>query len=149
MSNIDISFIFEFVGEELFYKLNDKYYFKIIFPFKDFEPSRWIVGRTFLRKYPTTFSPSNRIIGFYVNPIDINIEEEPDGNDNEKKDDEKSWYSNKIFLYIIIIIIALIFTCFGLYIGKKIFFQKKRKANELIDDNYEYVGKEIKEANIN
>ena len=67
----------------------------------------------------------------------------------KKKDDEKSWYSNKIFLYIIIIIIALIFTCFGLYIGKKIFFQKKRKANELIDDNYEYVGKEIKEANIN
>ena len=149
MSNIDISFIFEFVGEELFYKLNDKFYFKIIFPFKDFEPSRWIVGRTFLRKYPTTFSPSNRIIGFYVNPIDINIEEETDINDNEKKDDEKSWYSNKIFLYIIIIIIALIFTCFGLYIGKKIFFQKKRKANELIDDNYEYVGKEIKEANIN
>ena len=154
MSNIDISFIFKFVGEELFYKLNDKYYFKIIFPFKDFEPSRWIVGRTFLRKYPTTFSPSNRIIGFYVNPIDINIDEEGDGSgngkeDSKEKDDEKSWYSNEIVLYIVIIVIASIFTCFGLYIGKKIFFQKKRKANELIDDNYEYVGKETKEANIN
>ena len=154
MSNIDISFIFKFVGEELFYKLNDKYYFKIIFPFKDFEPSRWIVGRTFLRKYPTTFSPSNRIIGFYVNPIDINIDEEGDGSgngkeDSKEKDDEKSWYSNEIVLYIVIIVIASIFTCFGLYIGKKIFFQKKRKANELIDDNYEYVGKETKETNIN
>jgi hypothetical protein len=141
MINIDISFIFEFVGEELFYKLNDKYYFKIIFPFKDFEPSRWIVGRTFLRKYPTTFCPSNRIIGFYINPIDINIEVEDD--------DEKSWYSNKIVFYIIIIIIALIFTGFGIYIGKKIFFQKKRKANELIDDNYEYAAKDIKDTNIN
>ena len=147
MSNTDISFIFQFVGEELFYKLNDKYYFKIIFPFKDFEPSRWIVGRTFLRKYPTTFSPSNRIIGFYINPIDINYFEEDDN--ISEKDEEKSWYSNKIVVYIIIILIALIFTCFGLYIGKKIFFQKRRKANELIDDNYEYVGKETKDTNIN
>ena len=45
-----------------------------------------------------------------------------------------------------IILIASIFTCLGLIIGKKIFFQKKRKANELIEDNYEYAGKE---ANIN
>jgi len=140
--NNDISFIFKFVGEELFYKLNDKYYFKIIFPFKDFEPSRWIFGRTFLRKYPTIFSPINRIIGFYINPIDININEEVDGDANGNKDDEKSWHSNKIVLYLMIILIASIFTCLGLIIGKKIFFQKKRKANELIDDNYEYAGKE-------
>jgi len=139
MSNIDISFIFKFVGEELFYKLNDKYYFKIIFPFKDFLPSRWIVGRTFLRKYPTTFSPLNRIIGFYINPIDINTNEEDDGDAKGKKDDENS---NKIVLYIMIFVIALFFTILGLYIGRKIFFQKKRKANELIDDNYEYAGKE-------
>ena len=139
MSNIDISFIFKFDGEELFYKLNDKYYFKIIFPFKDFVPSRWIVGRTFLRKYPTTFSPLNRIIGFYINPIDININEEDDGDAKGKKDDENS---NKTVLYIMIIAIALFFTILGIYIGRKIFFKKKRKANELIDDNYEYSGKE-------
>ena len=132
MFNDDINHIFEMKGEELFHQLNNKYYFKIIFPNKDLEPNRWVIGKIFFRKYPTIFSPSNRLIGFYINPNEGIIDNLND-NDNENKNN-----FDKIYIYIIIVIVALIFTGIGIFIGKKLFFQKKRKANELVDDNYKY-----------
>ena len=91
--NNDINYIFNMTGEDLFYKLNNKYYFKIVFPLKNIENNRWIFGRIFLRKYPTTFSPSNRFIGFYINP-----------NEGTIKDDEESEFikndsKNKIYIF--------------------------------------------------
>ena len=139
MFNDDINHIFEMKGEELFHQLNNKYYFKIIFPNKDLEPNRWVIGKIFFRKYPTIFSPSNRLIGFYINPNEGIIDSLNDnGNENKNNFD-------KIYIYIIIVIVALIFTGIGIFIGKKLFFQKKRKANELVDDNYKYEP----ESNIN
>ena len=123
MYNMDINYIFEMNEEELFIKLNNK----------------WIIGKIFLRKYPVTFSPSNRLIGFYINPNDdiLDEKEEKETNNEQLKNDEKIFLKN-IYLYIIIIIIALIFTCIGLFIGKKIFFIRRKKMNELFDDYYQY-----------
>ena len=133
MYNSDINHIFEMKGEELFHLLNNKYYFKIIFPIKDLVPNRWIIGKIFFRKYPTIFSPSNRLIGFYINPNEGIIE----GLDNQ--DDDESKNNNKIYIYIIVaIVVIIIFTGLGIFIGKNIFFKKRRKANELIDDDYQY-----------
>ena len=130
--NYDINHTFVMNGEELFYKLNNKYYFKIIFPIKDFQPNKWIFGKIFFRKYPTIFSPSNRIIGFYINPNGVIIIDE------ENKEPEKRGSKNKVYIFIIIFIVALIFTGIGIFIGRNYLFKKKRKANELVDDNYRY-----------
>ena len=151
--NYDINHIFIMNGEELFYKLNNKYYFKIVFPIKDFQPNRWIFGKIFFRKYPAIFSPSNRRIGFYINPNGDIIDEEKEEPEErkepeEEKKPEKSGSKSKVYIYVIIIVVALIFTGIGIFIGRNYLFKKKRKANELVDDNYRYEP-ETPDTNIN
>ena len=144
LSNVGINHIFDLKGEELFINLNKKWYFKIVFPKEEYEVARWILGRTFLRKYPVIFSPYNKLIGFYVKPnkgiININqnqtIEEEKI---IEKiNSNNKNFFSNDTIGYIKIIVVAIIFMVVGLYIGKKIFFPRRKRANELVDDYYQY-----------
>ena len=144
LSNVGINHIFDLKGEELFINLNKKWYFKIVFPKEEYEVARWILGRTFLRKYPVIFSPYNKLIGFYVKPNKgiINI------NQNQTKEEEKiiekinssnkNFFSNDAIGYIKIIVVAIIFMVVGLYIGKKIFFPRRKRANELVDDYYQY-----------
>ena len=144
LSNVGIHHIFDLKGEELFINLNKKWYFKIVFPKEEYEVARWILGRTFLRKYPVIFSPYNKLIGFYVKPNKgiINI------NQNQTKEEEKiiekinssnkNFFSNDAIGYIKIIVVAIIFTVVGLYIGKRIFFPRRKRANELVDDYYQY-----------
>ena len=67
ITNLGIHYTFELKGEELFRKIDDKWYFQIIFPVNNLDQVRWILGRIFLRKYPITFSPSSRLLGFYLN----------------------------------------------------------------------------------
>jgi hypothetical protein len=50
--NLALHYTFELKGEELFIKINNKWYFEIVFPIVDLDPIRWIVGRIFMRKYP-------------------------------------------------------------------------------------------------
>ena len=143
MFNSDLNHVFEMNGEELFNELNNKIYFKIIFPIK-IEDNKWIMGKIFLRKYPTIFSPSNRLIGFYIHKnggmISGNLEEEDESIINNTNKSTK----NASF-YILIVIIALVFTCCGLFIGRKLFFLRRKKINELIDDFYQYDSKQNKE----
>ena len=159
--NSNINHIFEMIGEELFIDLNNKYYFGIIFPIENLAYSKWVIGKLFMRKYPVIFSPINRLIGFYVDPNDDDFfikEDIKDENKIEKtKSRKKTNKTNTKFfikdknLYLQVIIIALIFTCLGLYIGRKLFLQRRKKINELIDDYYQYnlesnsnIDKEIK-----
>ena len=138
MCNADINYVFNMTGEEVFIKLNNKYYFKIIFPNENIDiNNRWIMGRIFLRKYPTIFSPSNRLVGFYINNKEEWVTQEEENIDDDIIDN-KGDKSKNISYYIGVIIIALIFTCFGIYVGKKIFFSRRKKINELIDDYYQY-----------
>ena len=138
--NNDLNHIFEMPGKDLFNKLNNKYYFNIVFPIKNSENNKWVIGKIFFRKYPVIFSPKNRIIGFYIKPNEGMIAENKEN--SEMNNYDKNTFTKNIQLYIIIVIIALIFTCVGLYIGKKIFFPKFKKAKELTDEYYEYDSKE-------
>jgi hypothetical protein len=165
MLDANIEYAFELQGEELFTKINNKYYFNIIFPVKDTDDNfynKWIIGRIFFRKYPPIFSPLNRIVGFYLRENSSSIEymgerekdeiDEKENVDNKIITKHKKTYENNIILYIEIIGIALIFTCFGICIGKRIYYRRKNKVNELIDDYYQYnsdveKNKENKEKN--
>jgi len=139
MYNIEINYIFEMNGEDLFIRINDKFYFKIVFPILDLLPRRWILGKIFLRKYPTIFSSTNKLIGFYLENEDALPEE-----DKEKKGDkasqienDESIFSNTFFICLIIVIILGLFFA-GVYFWKKILLSKRHKKNELIDDYYQY-----------
>ena len=149
MYNFDVEHTFNMTGEDLFLKIDNKYYFKIIFPLKDLNPNRWILGKIFFRKYPTIFSPTNRIIGFYINPNkgvineDIDSDSNNESEDNNKNGEESRGKSNNAYIYILISVIAFIFLFLGIFIGKKIFFPRIRKANELDDDNFQYESKQL------
>lgn len=133
--NNNINHIFEISGEDLFIKLNNKYYFKIVFPIKR-NDDKWILGKIFLRKYPVIFSPLNRLVGFYINP-NKGIINERDKESKEIKDkyNKKEYFPKIIYLYIFI---GIIFSLLGIFIGKKLFMNRKKKLNELVDDYYQY-----------
>jgi len=131
MPNIGLHHIFEFKSDELFIKENNNWYFQIVFPVKDLEYERWIMGRIFMRKYPVKFSLNSHLIGFYIKPNNGEIDKDDKGpisNNNE----------SRIYIFIIIIVVALAFTGLGLFLGKKFFYPRKKRANELLDDNYQY-----------
>ena len=91
---------------------------------------KWVFGEIFLKKYYFTFNPDKKLIGFYAN---IN---------NKKNNDEKKDYGKTGLIILIIGIILIIINAiiFGLYFWKKKYGKERRKrANELNDDYYDYV----------
>ena len=142
MFNSDINHVFEMKGEELFIELNNKIYFKIIFRINN-QDNKWIVGKTFFRKYPTIFSPVNRYLGFYVHPNEGIIPGISDKGDSKMKNNVAN-NTNKTLFNILIIITALIFTFFVLCIGRKLVMLRRKRVNELIDDYYQYDSNEKK-----
>ena len=84
-----ISFIIKSLGTEikfenieLFTETKYKYFFNIIF--SQFDYSKWVFGKLFLKKYPTMFNIDKKIIQIYIN---INDEEEKDECEEEEKDE--------------------------------------------------------------
>ena len=84
-----------------------------------------------MRKYTMQFSPFSRLIGFYLK----REEEKPIKNEGINNNSKNNWI---IIICIIIVIVSLIFVGVGLYLGKKLFYSRKKRANELLDDDYQY-----------
>ena len=132
-NNFDYNFFFFFYCS--FIEFKERYYFLIIFPEDNYHNNNWYLGLPFLRRYQFIFNHDSKTIGFY--------------NENVKlKNETKSKNSNPNISYLRVIIevgigillIALIIISF--IIGQKISKQRKKRANELTDDNFEYFSKE-------
>ena len=120
---------FKFDYKDLFTETKHKYFFNIIFnKFID----RWIFGKTILRKHPLLMDYEAKTISYYNENWEIDNK-----NTNLDKENNENYY---IYFYILIgicfvIIVAIIFYL----VGKKMNKMKKRRANELIDDNFDYI----------
>jgi len=117
-----------FDGKDLFTETKYKYFFNIIF---DLSPRNKIeLGKIFLQKYTVNFNIDNKMLEIY---------DYQDYND-EKGEDEESFFSkNKIIFYIIIIVILFAITgVVGYFLGKYLNNLRKKRANELVDDEYVY-----------
>ena len=147
------NYIFELTYKDLFEEINGIYYFLIIFPGDVQE--QWIFGVPFLKKYEFVYNYDSYTLGFYQNYINNKEKTENNQKDDNKKENEENEEgndninnSNNINKYIIIffgiIICIVILILIGYLIGKKRFEQRKKKANELDDDDYEYFS-QIKE----
>ena len=128
--SMNLGFTFELSKEELFYIKDNYIYLMILFNSREY--NYWIMGQMLTTKYNFVFNNDKKQIGLYkkVNIINNNNIDKYYNNDN----------INKTFFIFIIIILAIIFVCIGLFLGRKI-FNKKRKiiANELIEEReYEY-----------
>ena len=124
---------FEFTHKDLFKKINDKYYFLIIF--EKFVTGYWRFGKPFFFKYTFVYNGDAKTIGFY-SKINTN-------NNNEEKKERKKFELKLNTIKIIIIVILLIFLILlaiiiSFYFGKNCRSTRKKRANEL-DDNFDYV----------
>ena len=143
---------FEFSYTDLFIKLNSKYYFLIMFKTNDTKKGTkdiWVLGQPFFIKYSFTLNVDEKLVGLYnpYLPIDkAELEEIKEINNNIKNEDNNKIKKSIYIILLIIFIIGLSILTF--YMGMKIKEERKKRANELKDDNYEYLA-ETKEKKIN
>ena len=134
----DFNYIFNLSFFELFLKINrfDKYYFLVIFPENKnmINNNNWYLGSPFLKKYQFIFNYDSKTIGFYNDKI----EDKKDTDINDIK--SNSYIRIIIEVSVGIFLIVLIFVAF--IVGKTIEKRRKKRANELTDDNYEYFSNE-------
>ena len=130
-----LNYSFHFTNEDLWEEKNGYKYFKIIK--HEFNDEFWYLGKPFFSKYQLVFDYDNKKIGLYSKIFNNYLE---NGENNQNKN---------IFVYIfiiiglIIIIAGLIFLLYKAYKN----FPKRKIANELLDDNYVYEIKEMKQVN--
>ena len=110
---------FELTFNDLFIKQNGYLIFMVLF--STHQHLNWDLGRPFMKKYQFEFDFDNKIIGYYK--IDNEVEE------------------NNILKYVLItigaILLAIGLVVLGVFIGKKYFQLRKKRANEL-DDEFDY-----------
>ena len=124
-SELNKTFVLDY--NDLFYKENNRFYFLVIY--SSFSGSYWKLGKPFLKKYQITLDLDSKKIYFY------NVLKK----DNEEKNIDKKYNQNlKEILLIIFCSILLIILAIVLIKGIK--KNRKKRANELKDDDYEYMG---------
>ena len=117
----DLKFSFE--PEELFYYRDNRYFLKI-YRIQG-KSKEFIFGKIFLQKYLTVFDFEKKQVSFYKT-------------ENEEKGKEEEENNLWIYLSIALSVAVVIFFIVGIFIGKKIYKARKKRANELHDDNYQY-----------
>ena len=140
----DYEYIFSMTYKDLFLAINNYYYFMIIFPNNQTGKSiqeNWYIGLPFLTKYQFILNFDYKSIGFYKFK---NFDEEPvhANNTKNKKLSKFIIYSIQILAIIILIIISIFI---GMFLKK----QRKKRANELKDDDYEYYSEKENKDNKN
>ena len=128
---------------DLFEQICGNYYFLIIFD-AETNNSIWKVGQTFLKRNKMIFDYESKTIGFYDknNRNNRNVDEDytnekkvlnstNTNGDNKEKNNEILKYFIQYLIFFIVIIITF-------YLGMKIKESRKKRANELKDDDYEY-----------
>ena len=118
----DLEATIKFEAKDLFTETEHKYFFNVIF--SQFGGSKWIFGKLFLKKYPTMFN------------LDANTIEIYDG--SEESDNNGSSVLMTILLIFGIIILLGAIGVLGYFFGKNLNKMRKKKANELADDEFDY-----------
>lgn len=138
----DLDFTFELTYKDLFYyNENDgNNYFLIIFNNNLDDDTDylnyyvWILGEPIFKKYQFVFNKDTKRLGIYKFYDDTS-----DGNSSEEG---KGWFARNKWYLIMIILLLILLTGLSVMVYKylKNMPKRKKKANELIDDEYEYNG---------
>ena len=123
---------FKFDYKDLFTETKYKFFFNVIF---NKYISEWTFGKPVLRKYPMLINYEAQTIAYYNENMEI--EEDEKNKENNKR---------KYRLYLIILLVLIAFVIIGIifyFVGKNRNKMKKRRANELLDDNFDYIPTKI------
>ena len=136
------AFNFELDQKDLFIKkFDNNIYFLVLFRSDNKGEDNWILGGPFFKKYTFSFNIDAKIIGFY-NKI-INEDNSEENYPRNKPESNKSI----VYIFIIIVIVILLLMLLSFYCGMKLKAVRKKRANELKEDNYEYFPELDKENN--
>ena len=162
-SNLEYNFLLK--GHDLFELISSKYYFLIIFKNNKTTTGddSWYLGHPFYRKYIFSINLDAKTIGFYDKKVNVKkvnktknnnkinstkiLNDDDDDENKNNTNDNKSM--NKILKYFIEIIIAIGIALLAYYIGVTVRERRKKRANELKDENYEYMPEQNKDINKN
>ena len=157
----DYNYKFELTKDDVFTEVNNILYFMIIYKrdiFNNPELVYWDLGLPFLQKYQFVHNYEKKTIGFYLpekeeeiveplpsekdikeqSDININPNENKNENDKDRNKDEKDKEKNNLVIYIIVgIIVGILLLILAFCLGKNLYQQRKRKANEL-EENFDY-----------
>ena len=152
-SSKSLEYNFELTYENLFELIKDKYYFLVVFKKNknSNEKEMWDLGEPFYKKYTFSINKDANTIGFYIGKGKIQNQNDTNINDNknENKIKDKNSKLYKIIKYSIEIIVINILLYIAYYIGVTVRERRKKRANELKDDNYEYFPEKNKNKDIN
>ena len=123
-----LNYTFEITYDDILKEDGEYIFIKILF--QDWGRS-WTFGKPFSLKYKFMFNPEKKEIGFYYKY-------------KTKKGIDINW---KLVIQILIIIgLCIIFSVLGIIIGKKLYgLKRKKRANEMNDDDYEYFSEDKKD----
>ena len=150
--NVNLQYTFLLEYSDMFYEIGKNYYFKIIFEV-DKNNTIWNIGKFLLEKYQIIFDINSKTFGIY-NP-DLKYrepeeeEEEPEEPEPGKIDENDKKIGAAVLKYVIIVVVILVVIGLSVFIGMKIKEPRKKRANELLDDNFDYEGTNEKNNNSN
>ena len=132
--HVNYNYTFNLNFNDLFEEFNDSILFLIHSTDSNLY---WNLGKIFLKKYKFVFNQNSKTIGFYkknYNGQDENEEEIDNGKSVFEFLKNKNFWINFAWIMSCIVCLGL-----GAYFGHKyIKKEKKRRANELKDDDYDY-----------
>ena len=136
---------FTFSPKELFYEKDDYLYFFIGYGEKYAEYESDESGLNLIPVMFYTFHLGTIFLEKYVAVFDDSVPSLYILKSKEAKEDKGDSFVVKIVIISLLIFVffALLFLIIGKFFGKKLFGGRKKKANELIDDDYDYSTKEI------
>ena len=127
--------IFEFDYKDLFQEIGNSLIFSIVFDEEN--KSHWALGRIFLKKYQFIFDNDQRTITY----IKSNKTKSKDSINNNNN-------STVLILKILLIAFLLIGFGVGILVGKKLWDKnRKKRVNELSDDDYDYQANNLENEN--
>ena len=135
ITNIGLNYTFELTYEDLFLEINNDILFLMFYD--PWNPKIFKFGKNFLMKYNFIFQLDPRNIGF----MNYAKKEEKKEEQKEKERRQEIIEQKKKMdiIWIIILSVLLVGIIIGVFVGKKIWDKnRKKRANELLDDDYEY-----------
>ena len=128
----ELNYTFEITYDDILKEDGEYIFIKILF--QQWGRS-WTFGKPFSLKYKFVFNPDIKQVGFYPKY-------------KTKKGLDINW---KIVIEIFIIIgLCIIFSVLGIIVGKKLYgLKRKKRANEMNDDDYEYFSENTKDKDKN
>ena len=142
---------------DLFRLIQGDYYFLIIFEAEK-ENNIWKFGQIFLHNHLLVFDYDDKVIGYYdrrIGPPKNNTDKnnstdnkENKENENKEKEDNQiddnqitNNKGNNFYIYLIIIL-SIVFSAIivvAFFLGMKVKESRRKRANELKDDDYDYI----------